>query len=95
MLPDRVSNPGPLTYESGALPIALRGPARLNFKRTKRHLLSFGMLYFQHLSRFLYSPKISDYPRLNKTMNFLSTYITEDLSFGKVLSSYCFFSAET
>ena len=28
MLPDRVSIPGPLTYESGALPIALRGPAR-------------------------------------------------------------------
>ena len=27
MLPDRVSNPGPLTYESGALPIVLRGPA--------------------------------------------------------------------
>ena len=27
MLPDRVSNPGPLTYESSALPIALRGPA--------------------------------------------------------------------
>ena len=26
MLPDRVSNPGPLTYESGALPISLRGP---------------------------------------------------------------------
>ena len=30
MLPDRVSNPGPLTYESGALPIALRGPAMCN-----------------------------------------------------------------
>ena len=30
MLPDRVSNPGPLTYESGALPIALRGPALEN-----------------------------------------------------------------
>ena len=29
MLPDRVSNPGPLTYESGALPIALRGPSNL------------------------------------------------------------------
>ena len=28
MLPDRVLNPGPRTYESGALPIALRGPAR-------------------------------------------------------------------
>ena len=29
MLPDRVSNPGSLTYESGALPIALRGPAKI------------------------------------------------------------------
>ena len=29
MLPDRVSNPGPLTYESGALPIALRGSVLL------------------------------------------------------------------
>ena len=27
MLPDRISNPGPLTYESGALLIALLGPA--------------------------------------------------------------------
>ena len=27
MLPDWVSNPGPLTYESGALPVALHGPA--------------------------------------------------------------------
>ena len=26
MLPDRVSNPGPLAYETGALPIALRPP---------------------------------------------------------------------
>ena len=31
MLPDRVSNPGPLTYESGALPIALRGPADISW----------------------------------------------------------------
>ena len=29
MWPDQVSNPGPLTYESGALPTALRGPARV------------------------------------------------------------------
>ena len=28
MLPDRVSNLGPLTYESGALPVVLRGPAK-------------------------------------------------------------------
>ena len=34
MWPDRVSNPGPLTYESCALPTALRGPAgvRSNYK---------------------------------------------------------------
>ena len=31
MLPDRVSNPGPLTYKSGALPIALRGPTIKSF----------------------------------------------------------------
>ena len=29
MLPDRVWKPGPLTYESGALPTALRGPAHI------------------------------------------------------------------
>ena len=32
MLPDWVSNPGPLTYESGALPTALRGPANPHYK---------------------------------------------------------------
>ena len=36
MLPDRVSNPGPLTYESGALPTALRGPAYVNVKIQER-----------------------------------------------------------
>ena len=30
MWPDRVSNPGPLTYESGALLTVLRGPAFLD-----------------------------------------------------------------
>ena len=39
MLPDRVSNPGPLTYESGALPIALRGPASRCFRGLKVHSL--------------------------------------------------------
>ena len=34
MLPDRVLNPGPLTYESDALPIALRGPAYLAVKQS-------------------------------------------------------------
>ena len=36
MLPDRVSNPGPLTYEPGALPIALRGPAIICRKPSKK-----------------------------------------------------------
>ena len=36
MLPDRVSNPGPLTYESGALPIALRGPAKVHLPRPEQ-----------------------------------------------------------
>ena len=43
MLPDRVSNPGPLTYESGALPIALCHPKRFTeYKwRTKKHQETF------------------------------------------------------
>ena len=41
MLPDRVSNPGPLTYESGALPIALRGPA---FSKGLSAQISFSLL---------------------------------------------------
>ena len=41
MLPDRVSNPGPLTYESDALPIALRGPVRyLDFGYLEQPLIS-------------------------------------------------------
>ena len=43
MLADRVSNPGPLTYESGALPIALRGPA--NKSRDCIQTVFFDILY--------------------------------------------------
>ena len=48
MLPDQVSNPEPLTYRSGALPIALRGPSssvsgmekeKLKINRVFRRLL--------------------------------------------------------
>ena len=39
MLPDRVSNRGPLTYESGALPIALRGPAIFHSSPSKVEIL--------------------------------------------------------
>ena len=44
MLPDRVSNLGPLTYESGALPIALRGPA-LHLQIQKKKKKAFTKLY--------------------------------------------------
>ena len=43
MWPDRVLNPGPLTYESGAPPIALRGPAPLNLRIKMIFCLSEGM----------------------------------------------------
>ena len=33
MWPDRVLNPTPLTYESGALPIALCGPAQWRLRK--------------------------------------------------------------
>ena len=63
MLPDRVSNPGPLTYESGALPIALRGPALsfalLTFYSNIFHFhTKSNMIYFclsRKLRPFLYS----------------------------------------
>ena len=41
MLPDRVLNPGPLTYESGALPIALRGPAACKVNEPKEVHVNF------------------------------------------------------
>ena len=44
MLPDWVSNPGPLTYESGALPIALCVPDPLNFMFNV-HAVNFEIKY--------------------------------------------------
>ena len=38
MWPDRVSNPGPLTYESGALPTELNGPAPKYFIQNRYEL---------------------------------------------------------
>ena len=44
MLPDRVSIPGPLTYESGALPTALSGPAY--YEQCQRHQKSYTCVSF-------------------------------------------------
>ena len=50
MLPDRVSNPGPLTCESGALPIALRGPNRFSDRRTSvPGVCNYGYFPLRHI----------------------------------------------
>ena len=49
MLPDRVSNPGPLTYESGALSIALRGPA-IDYPLKHPHIFLSNKLVDSHNS---------------------------------------------
>ena len=52
MLPDRVSNPGRMTYEPGALPIALRGPAK------HKKSVSFSLEGKTHLTAELPKTKI-------------------------------------
>ena len=49
MLPDRVSNPGLLTYESDALPIALRGPANEFGTGTLEEIISCLLLSYYHI----------------------------------------------
>ena len=49
MLPDRVSNPGLLTYESGALPIALRGPANRRAQNKLAYSTGIGVGRFRIL----------------------------------------------
>ena len=53
MLPDRVSNPRPLTYESGALPIALRGPA------TRFMALNIFQDLLQQTFRYFITPRMA------------------------------------
>ena len=55
MLPDRVSSPGPLTYESGALPIALRGLAFMNcFSDIRKYCSNLDLSTFDHQDRNSY-----------------------------------------
>ena len=56
MLPDRVSNPGPLTYESGALPIALRGPAAPNVNDPHVHKNSLSLISSDSCAMSLQKP---------------------------------------
>ena len=53
MWPDRVSNPGPLTYESGALPTVLRGPACIvttMLEQTRVCLCRYDFVYCKFIS---------------------------------------------
>ena len=69
MLPDRVSNPGPLTYESGALPIALRGPAAM--KAIKFQINVLLQLYVKNMARTVLFP--NEFP-VNTLMDICTNY---------------------
>ena len=72
MLPDRVSNPGPLTYESGALPTALRGPAEIS---CKGHCESFShFLYLVSYSEYYYPLKCKNFQKLCDDLRFYVTF---------------------
>ena len=58
MWPDRVSNPGPLTYESGALPPALRGPAVTSPVNCMQNVKLTPSDVQESHSRFLGKPRI-------------------------------------
>ena len=61
MLPDRVSNPGPLTYESGALPIALCRPAHLVCKEISDKPTSSLTTYIIGTLYILYIPEVTPF----------------------------------
>ena len=67
MLPDRVSNPGPLTYESGALPIALRGPAPTLSVLVLRLIcgIGFRIIVLHFTSNYVIGIKVHVAKRLN------------------------------
>ena len=83
MLPDRVSNPGPLTYESGALPIALRGPADLEENRYRSNRVRVGREK-EFLSRRNY---IS-----TRSTGFLLNFSMSSRALGFPISTQIFFS---
>ena len=56
MRPDRVSNPGPLTYDSGVLPTALRGSSR--YVNLPIKLVKIIFLTYPRISLEIYSSQI-------------------------------------
>ena len=83
MLPDRVSNPGPLTYESGALPIALRGPApssvTLTFNLPEQMLqMALQLLKEDNCAKLFSNPCINVEVRASGQTQFM-TFLSFDL----------------
>ena len=78
MLPDRVSNPGPLTYEPGALPIALRGPAHKQRNEVKMYNSKVWLKKVQSVLLSLsLSLKCASISQVSQTaITFLSIYFT-------------------
>ena len=83
MWPDQVSNLGPLTYESGAVPTALRGPAIMGAISWSTHLkklirqvlgtkLSTNLIKFKTNFKFYSSIKRYQNPRNNQGTPFLN-----------------------
>ena len=79
MLPDQVLNPGPQTYESGALPIALRGPA---FSQKEDSVRCLDQPVIDRLQEFLFKFEIqlkslkSRYSRSERFSDFLIVFQT-------------------
>ena len=71
MLPDRVSNPGPLTYESGALPIALRGPACLSWMSSWNQFLRDFLPYSFMVANFILRRHGSDSGEVKRLVGWL------------------------
>ena len=82
MLPDRVSNPGPLTYESGALPIALHGPATTSLVN---ETLKFQTLISQICQYFLLKKKCGGFCSAKASLIFPTKNIS---AFGNEVAKY-------
>ena len=86
MLSDWVSNRGPLTYESGALPIALRGPAInmisrcVSYRGLTKVNISLKQLYAKP---FLWTEKNTTRPSTNATFDF-SDFLSCQLSKNQI-----------
>ena len=77
MLPDRVSNPGPLTYELGALPIALHGPA-LRYRKFRVCCICTFCLYLRTSSTIFATLKVTSESKFYTWLHLCATRKTQN-----------------